>query len=235
MLRRHSTAEKKLLEKWADTSPCEEFAYAGCNICSAPYLTQAKFLQGLNIRGGLDYCCGEMYFRTGMLDQLRQTAARLNRYVGRSLQADGYDDSLPLETKVEREPIPFDLMTRARLGRYWLKLIRPAVILKARYLERFGFVDPQPGLEQAQLRSDRQAWQTFEALKGRAVDGARLLGHARTGQRNLAGRRCTRLRSGKDPEGSKLSALVPSHTPTETEAILGRFLPGIPVRLRRAG
>lgn len=72
--------EKKLLEKWADLSPCEEFAYPGCNLCTAPYLTRAGFLEGLNIRGGLQYCCGEMYFRTGMLDQLRQTAARMNNY-----------------------------------------------------------------------------------------------------------------------------------------------------------
>ncbi|MFA6451419.1 MAG: (Fe-S)-binding protein [bacterium] len=80
MIAQHTPAEKKLLAKWTDMSPCEEFAYAGCNICSAPYLTQAKFLQDLNIRGSVDYCCGEMYFRTGMLDQLRQTAARLNLY-----------------------------------------------------------------------------------------------------------------------------------------------------------
>lgn len=73
-------ADKQLLEKWADTSPCGEFTYPGCNICATPALTRMKFLDGLNIRGGLDYCCGEMYFRTGQFDQLRQTAARLNRY-----------------------------------------------------------------------------------------------------------------------------------------------------------
>lgn len=101
--------------------------------------------------------------------------ARLNRYAGRTLQSTGYDDRLPLETQVEREAIPFDLMTRARLGRYWLKLLNPIGNLKTRYLERFGFLDPPPGLAQDQLHSDRRAWQTFEALKGRAVDGGRLL------------------------------------------------------------
>jgi hypothetical protein len=102
-------------------------------------------------------------------------SARLNRFAARSRQAVGYDEMLPLETKVERETIPFDLMTRARLGRLWLKLISPPPAIRARYVERFGFLDPQSGLEQAQLQSDRQAWQTFEALRGRAVDGARLL------------------------------------------------------------
>ncbi|MCL4298423.1 MAG: hypothetical protein KJ077_21990 [Anaerolineae bacterium] len=102
-------------------------------------------------------------------------AAYLNRYAGRSMQAVGYDNTLPLETKVEREPVPLDLLTRAQMGRHWLKLLRPVGDFNARYLKAFGFLDPQPGLEEAQLHSDRKAWQTFEALKGRTVDGGRLL------------------------------------------------------------
>src|SRR5688572_25306241 len=102
-------------------------------------------------------------------------AARLNRYAGRSLQAVGYDDTVPLETRVEREPIPFDLLERARLGRMWLKLLNPSADIKALYLGRFGFLDPQRGLDEDQLHSDRRAWQTFEAVKGRAVDGGRLI------------------------------------------------------------
>ncbi len=85
-IRQLPAAEKKLLEKWADTSPCEEFVYPGCNICTAPYLTQAKFFEGLNIRGGIEYCCGEMYYRTGMFDQLRMGAERINRWLDK-LQA----------------------------------------------------------------------------------------------------------------------------------------------------
>jgi len=78
---RMPTDERLLLEKWADTSPCDEFAYPGCNLCTTPYLTRAGFLEGLNIRGGLEHCCGEMYFRTGMFDQLRLTARHLNGYL----------------------------------------------------------------------------------------------------------------------------------------------------------
>ena len=102
--------------------------------------------------------------------------AHLNRYAGRNLEAVGYDEMLPLETRVEREPIPLDLMTRARLGHLWLKLIKPiSSNLRARYVARFGFLGPAEGLDRAHLESDRRAWQTFEALKGRAVDGVRLL------------------------------------------------------------
>ena len=112
---------------------------------------------------------------SAMTAKVQSRTARLNRFAGRSLQAVGYDDSLPLETHVEREPIPFDLLARARLGRLWLKRLRLIGNFTALYRDRFGFQDPLPGLEEDQLHSVRQAWQTFEALKGRAVDGGRLL------------------------------------------------------------
>ena len=113
---------------------------------------------------------------SAMTARVQVHTARLNRYAaGPEMQAVAYDDTLPLETRVEREPIPFDLMTRARLGRHWFKLLRPDNNIKARYLDRFGFLEPSSVLGQAQLRSDRQAWQMFEALKGRSVDGGRLL------------------------------------------------------------
>lgn len=73
--------EKRLLDSWNDTSPCKEFTYPGCNICTTPYLTRNSFMEGLNIRGGLEYCCGEMFFRTGQLDKLEQTARKLDRFL----------------------------------------------------------------------------------------------------------------------------------------------------------
>lgn len=109
--------------------------------------------------------------------------AYLNRFAVRNLeeekyQAVGYDDLLPLETRVERETVPLDLMTRARIGRLWLRHIKrenPNDDIRARYVNRFGFLDPPTTLEMAHLKSNRQAWQMFEALKGRALDGGRLL------------------------------------------------------------
>lgn len=75
--------EKRLLSFWADLTSCKEFAYPGCNLCTAPYLTRYSFLSDLNIRGGLQYCCGEMYFRTGMFDELKKTARKMNLYFER--------------------------------------------------------------------------------------------------------------------------------------------------------
>lgn len=103
-------------------------------------------------------------------------SARLSGFAAAAqTQAVPYDDRLPLETRVEREAVPLDLMTRARLGRHWLKLLRPVGDFNARYLPRFGFLEPAGDHEIAQLHSDRRAWQTFEALKGRSLDGGRLL------------------------------------------------------------
>lgn len=116
------------------------------------------------------------------------TSARLNRYAGHSREAVGYSDGLPLETKVEREPIHFDLMTRAQIGRHWFKLLEEAGDFEAFYLDQYSFTEPDPDaenldeaqrrealLQQAQLRSDRKAWQTFALLKGRVVDGEKLI------------------------------------------------------------
>ncbi|MEW5946484.1 MAG: (Fe-S)-binding protein [bacterium] len=81
VIRRLPADEKRTLKRWADTSPCEEFAYPGCNMCTSPYLAGAGFLKDLNIRGAPEYCCGEMYYRTGMFDRLEESAARLNLFL----------------------------------------------------------------------------------------------------------------------------------------------------------
>lgn len=101
--------------------------------------------------------------------------ARVNRFAGRQGPAVPYDERLPLETRVEREPVPLDLMTRAQMGRHWLKLIAGIGGFKALYLQQFPFEDPPAGSEaEAQLRSDPQAWATLQSLQGRLPDGGRL-------------------------------------------------------------
>lgn len=75
--------ERLLLDTWADTSPCEEVFYPGCNLITAPYLTRTRLLDGLEIRGTLAECCGEMYFRTGQTEKLARQAAHLTDYFAR--------------------------------------------------------------------------------------------------------------------------------------------------------
>jgi hypothetical protein len=103
------------------------------------------------------------------------SVSRLNRFAGQPSAAQAYDGRLPLETLVEHEPIPFDLFTRAEMGRHWMKLIAPIGDFKQLYLQNFSFEEPAAGSEaEAQLRSDPQAWGTLLALRPRMPDGGRL-------------------------------------------------------------
>lgn len=77
---RMPAGERELIRKWADHSPTEEILYPGCNIITAPFITQTKALGGLDIRGTLDYCCGETYYRMGLFDEVQKVARRLERY-----------------------------------------------------------------------------------------------------------------------------------------------------------
>ena len=72
--------ERELIRSWADLSPAEEILYPGCNIITAPFVTRTKALEGMDIRGTLDYCCGETYYRMGLLEEVQKVARRLERF-----------------------------------------------------------------------------------------------------------------------------------------------------------
>jgi len=80
VLERMPEDDRTLVMSWADDSPCETVFYPGCNVIIAPYLTRTKLLAGMNIRGGLDLCCGEMYYRTAQYEMLEKTAQRLTEW-----------------------------------------------------------------------------------------------------------------------------------------------------------
>lgn len=75
--------EKEMLKEWDSLLPCKEMFYPGCNYVTSPYLTRTSLLQGLEIRGSLDTCCGEMYYRMGLFEQVEQVARRLELYFGK--------------------------------------------------------------------------------------------------------------------------------------------------------
>ncbi len=75
--------QRAAIESWKRLDPAEKVFYPGCNIVASPYLTFSKLFDGLEIRGGLEYCCGEMYFRMGLYEQVEQVAAKLTRYFRR--------------------------------------------------------------------------------------------------------------------------------------------------------
>src|SRR5215813_7781927 len=113
-----------------------------------------------------------------------------------------YDNSFPLETEVEREPL-WDvgsdsssdyLELRSWMGRHWMRLLKQSGLnttnVKGAILETFGFDDvteiPNPSdsqqLEAAYIQSDSAAWQTLVAIKGKLPDGRKLLSAIETGE-----------------------------------------------------
>jgi len=80
VLERLPADEKALVKSWEDTSPCDEVFYPGCNVITVPYLTRTKLLDGMNIRGSLNLCCGETYYRTGQFEMVERAAKRLEAW-----------------------------------------------------------------------------------------------------------------------------------------------------------
>jgi Fe-S oxidoreductase len=75
--------EREAVARWRNGGPAREFLYPGCNLITTPYLTFSRLFEGMEIRGGLDYCCGEMLFRMGLYEALEQVARRLSLWLRR--------------------------------------------------------------------------------------------------------------------------------------------------------
>lgn len=73
---------KGLVKSWASLAPLkgDTLTYPGCNIITFAELTQASFFKELDIRGRLEYCCGETLFRTGYREELFQVTKRLDKW-----------------------------------------------------------------------------------------------------------------------------------------------------------
>ncbi|TFF86840.1 MAG: (Fe-S)-binding protein [Promethearchaeota archaeon] len=73
---------KNLVKSWASLKPLkgDTLTYPGCNVITFAELTQASFFKELDIRGRLEYCCGETLFRMGHKDELYHVAKRLDKW-----------------------------------------------------------------------------------------------------------------------------------------------------------
>lgn len=68
VLERLPRDEKRVVESWRDVSKTEVALYPGCNFIVSPYLTMTGLMDGMSIRGTLDLCCGEVYYRAGLYE-----------------------------------------------------------------------------------------------------------------------------------------------------------------------
>lgn len=77
--------ERSLLDRWSDLerSDLKEHAvFAGCNLQILPYLAGSTLFEGLPIYGSPELCCGEVYYRMGAFDKVKEVADHLVRTYG---------------------------------------------------------------------------------------------------------------------------------------------------------
>ncbi|HPA71552.1 MAG TPA: (Fe-S)-binding protein [Spirochaetota bacterium] len=76
-----SAREKRLLEKWsAPAPPARTVLYPGCNLMTLPLLADGAIFERLPVWGNWGLCCGEMFFRMGLLDRVERTARELTAF-----------------------------------------------------------------------------------------------------------------------------------------------------------
>ena len=118
--------------------------------------------------------------------KMQVETTRINRYAPADDPARSYDDSMPLEVRVEREPVPFTLAIRVQIGRHFTKLAAaqwPTV--RDAYLNEYPIESPIADSEkEAHLESDSRAHAYHTAVAGRIVDGEKLLKAIVQGEHN---------------------------------------------------
>lgn len=74
---------KALVDQWKkneDKTEFDEVVYPGCNLLTTPMLATNGLFDDVPIAGSLERCCGEMYFRLGLIDHAERIAKQLEKY-----------------------------------------------------------------------------------------------------------------------------------------------------------
>jgi len=111
------------------------------------------------------------------------STTRLTKYRPAGGAAQPFDSSIPLETKVERRPVPMRrqqrvlaLDLRLVMARQWFALLADVADYKAAFEAAYPISKPDPTQAQnVDVCSHPEAYDTFQALAGRAMDGGALL------------------------------------------------------------
>lgn len=103
-----------------------------------------------------------------------------------------FNPNIPLETTVERRAFPFSagnqimsLDLRIQMGRRWLKMIPQA--FAQQFKDKYKIASPDPTKkEDSFVCAHAEVWQQFNAMSGRAMDGAAFYFHLKKSPANLA-------------------------------------------------
>ena len=115
--------------------------------------------------------------------KLLLATTRLTKYRPAGGAAQLFDSSIPLETKVERRPVSLHrqqrilaLDLRLVMARQWFALIADVADYRDAFKAAYPIAKPDPTQSQdVDVCSHPEAWDTYHALAGRAMDGGALL------------------------------------------------------------
>jgi hypothetical protein len=114
--------------------------------------------------------------------KLLMATTRLTKYRPAGGAAQLFDSTIPLETKVERRPVPLHrqqrilgLDLRLVMARLWFALIADVADYRDAFIAAYPINKPDPKQpKDADVCSHPEVWDTFQALAGRAMDGGAL-------------------------------------------------------------
>src|SRR5688572_24338830 len=172
--------------------------------------------------------------------RLQMRVGRLDTYAPADDVARPYDDTVPLEVRVEREPMPMALGIRVQIGRHFSRLLGSiwSGEVKDAYLDRYRIEASTDPERAAQLASDTKARAYFSAVESRVPDGRALLDDiwkARDLRRWSGDRRDRSQRSSRRGVDSAGVVRTPLQRARDDRArALATVTIGVPLRLRHA-
>lgn len=126
--------------------------------------------------------------------KIRMDTTRLTKYLPGTSATQPLDQSLPLEAKVERRPLPLRthgrvamLDLRLAMGREWLALVAGIGNHRQAFIDAYPVLAPDPTtVTDAAVCAHPQVWELYAAVAGRAMDGGLLHEHLTANPANHA-------------------------------------------------
>lgn len=114
--------------------------------------------------------------------KVQLATTRLHTYKAAHGTTLAFDDSLPLEARVERRALPLTMDGKAMsmdirllMGRQWLKMMKPIANYAAAFIQKYPIQAPDPTAENdAYVCAHPEAFQIAAALAGRRMNGGAL-------------------------------------------------------------
>jgi hypothetical protein len=140
--------------------------------------------------------------------KLQLAHRELEKYRPREHPAEPLDNSLPLEARVERRPLPLrihgrplSLDLRLLMGRQWLKLIADVADYADEFRTAYPIEAPDPtDPDDADQAAHPEVFQAFAAVAGRRMDGGALYEHLKGGPTRHAYDGVAGIAAGDKPE-----------------------------------